>query len=400
MNKQEYKIAKQQIIAKHKNLTQQVGETLSFMEKKKLLWDEIHRLDEQRYWASKENLQKSLATFFKCLFLLFILKMKSKHFANWWFTRKNRQQATFTNKMAGEKFWQMLGGRITRAIFLGVMALVFIFPFFWMISMSFRSFEEVQNGITGGFELLPGQWSLEAYKFLFTGGRNGTAPSIVNAIGVSLLVAVISTITQIFVSLVGGYGLSRINSRWKELIIIVLLATLMIPGEALMVGQFIVASHLNLENSTLALIIPFIGNAFTIFLFKNAFDSIPPSVESSAKIDGMNRWRFFIKIAIPYIKGIIITCCLIAFISSWNSILWPTMIIKQDSKWITMPMILWQIVTSSATTGDIWDVNGSLDPQNLKMAAAIVSTIPMFLVFIFSKKYLVRGIVSSKGIKG
>ncbi|ATZ18564.1 sn-glycerol-3-phosphate ABC transporter permease [Williamsoniiplasma somnilux] len=367
-------------------------------------------LKEERFVSLKNNLEKykdnvrdyyfnGLKAWFVLMQLSFVMRSLRFHYhiTNFWFIKSVNRKIMFTASMAGESLGKKILGNFIKTVFILIMMIVFLFPFYWMISVSFRSSDEITEGIKGSMSLWPKEWTWDAYDFLF---NNPNAKiSIGSAIGSSFLIAIISTIVQIFVSLLGGFGLSYINSRYKEVFIMIILATMMLPGEALLIGQYMIITDLQLKNTLIALIIPFIGNAFTIYMFKNAFDSINDSVKKAAKVDGLSNWQFFIKIAIPYVRATIFTAILISFIASWNSILWPTMVIKQDSQFVTLPMILWQIMQSSGISGDVWNMDGSLDPQNLKMAASIVAILPMFIIFVFTKKYLVKGITSNSGAK-
>ncbi|WP_027063016.1 carbohydrate ABC transporter permease [Mesoplasma seiffertii] len=320
---------------------------------------------------------------------------------NFGFNRYVNNKRVFTASMAGEIWWQKLGINTVRGIFLAFMGIIVIFPFYWMLSISFRTSTEIQEGVTGMLPIWPKEWSIQAYSFLFNNPSSKVA--VGQYIRNSFLIAGISTVTQITVSLFAGYGLSQYNTRGKEWLIIIMLSTMMLPGEALLIGQYIFATKINMQNTIFALFVPFIGNAFTIFLFKNAFDTLNDSIKKAAKIDGLSRFKFFWKVAIPLVRSTIFTATLMSFIGSWNSVLWPTMVLKSNSEWVTLPMLLWQIMNSTGDVNGIWntfpDGTKLQDPQNLKMAGAVVAILPMFIIFLFTKKYLVRGITRNSGSK-
>ncbi|ATZ16924.1 sn-glycerol-3-phosphate ABC transporter permease [Williamsoniiplasma luminosum] len=308
----------------------------------------------------------------------------------------------FTASMTGNNLKSKLGMMAVRTIFLAIMAIIVIFPFYWMISIAFRTPTEINEAATGQMSLWPQSWSTEAFDILFKGR---TDLNITTAIFISFGVSITSVITQTSVSLLGGYGVAHFKTRSSEFFVMILLATMMLPGEALLVGQYLIATKLDMKETFLALFIPFIGNAFSLFLFKNAFDGITDSIKQAAKIDGVSNWKFFWKVAIPLVKPIIFTSVLMSFITSWNSILWPQMVIMENKKLYTIPLILWDIMNATGDPQSAWSITlpdgGKLmDPQNLKMAASLVAIAPMFILFVVSKKYLIRGITKQSGAKG
>ncbi|WP_026389201.1 carbohydrate ABC transporter permease [[Acholeplasma] multilocale] len=320
---------------------------------------------------------------------------------NFGFNRYVYKKKLFTASMAGEVWWKQAGILTVRTLFLSVMAIIVIFPFYWMISISFRSVDEIRGGLTGALPIWPSEWTTAAYDFLF---NNPEAKLEVSKfIANSFVIAIISMTTQIIASLLAGYGLSHYNTRGKEVLIVVILATMMLPGEALLIGQYMLATTFNWQNTLPALFVPFIGNAFTIYMFKNAFDGVNNSIKRAAKVDGLSTFKFFWKVAIPLVRATIFTSALMGFIASWNSVLWPTMVLKSDSEWMTLPMLLWQIIESTGDANGVWNISdevGSLmDPQNVKMASAVIAILPMFIIFVLTKKYLVKGITSNSGSK-
>lgn len=374
---------------------------------KKISYEKDMNLLENRKVYYGEKLLKE-NNFIKYIFSFVIYKIIFLTIKNWFllkhlnFINYISKQKRFTNSMIDEVWWKNILFIIFRIFFLTFMVVVVLFPFYWMISVAFRTPEEIREGETGFLSIWPKEWSWGAFKFLFNNPalKKGTNISITRAIMVSCFVCILSIISQITISLLCGFGLSYVKTRFNEIFIILLLATIMIPSEALLLGQYLLISKINLRDTFPALFVPFIGNAFTIFMFVNAFKQIDDSIIKSAKIDGLSSWKFFWKIAIPSIKSTIITAILISLISTWNSILWPQMIIQQEKKYFTIPMILWNIINSTGDPNSIWNYGDNLDPQNLKMAASIISILPMFLIFIFTKKYLVVGIESKKALKG
>ncbi|WP_031542142.1 carbohydrate ABC transporter permease [Mesoplasma photuris] len=355
---------------------------------------DIQYLDQMNDASNNKFYMLSIQTFNK---IGFKFRSFNYWFSNFTYNHYVNKKKIFTVSMAGETRSKFLAMTAVRALFLMFMVLIVVFPFYWMLSISFRSNAEISDGIKGTLPIWPTEWVTDAYEFLFN--NPDVKIDVTRYIGNSFLIAVISTITQISVSLVAGFGLSHYNSRGKELLIIVILATMMLPGEALLIGQYIFSTQIQITNTLFALFVPFIGNAFTIFMFKNAFDGVNGSIKAAAKVDGVSTFKFFWKVAMPLIRSTIFTAGLMAFIASWNSVLWPTMVLKPDSEWMTLPMLLWQIMESSSDPTSIWKQADLADPQNLKMAGSIIAIVPMFVLFLLTKKYLVKGITKDSGAK-
>lgn len=280
------------------------------------------------------------------------------------------------------------------------MIAVVVFPFYWMISIAFRPSDEILEGINGTLPLWPTSWSWGAFKFLFNNPQaSELGITVSRAILMSLLITFLSVISQVFVSLLAGYGLASFRHKANSIIIGLILAAMILPTESLMMGQYLLITKVNLRDSLPALFMPFIGNAFTIFMFAQAFQELPSSLRAAAQIDGVSSFKFFWKIALPAIKATIITAILTAAINSWNAILWPTMVIQENKSYYTLPMILWQIMQSTGDAQGVWNYDNLLDPQNLKMAASVVAILPMMLLFLLTKKHLIKGLTNQTIVK-
>lgn len=369
---------------------------------KRSLKEQYYRQKQDVVIKNYEIKIETINNFFSRWMMIFKLFIIRKHLnfiyktTNALFLRSINKKKVFTVSMAGESLIRKISTNFVKVLFLTLMALIILFPFYWMLSMSFRSSKEINDGLTSSLSLWPTEWSTEAFHFLFNNPK--AKISIVDTIGNSFLIAILSTTTQLTVSLFTGYGLSRYNTRGKELLIVLILATMMLPGEALMIGQYRLATQWDMKENIIALIVPFIGNAFTIYMFKNAFDGVNKSIKAAAQIDGLNSFKFFWKVSIPLIKAILFTAFLTSFIGSWNSVLWPTMVLSPNNEHVTLPMLLWQIMQSTGDANSPWSMD-MRDAQHLKMAAAIIAVLPMFILFALTKKYLVRGITKNSGSK-
>lgn len=214
-------------------------------------------------------------------------------------------------------------------------------------------------------------------------------------LGNTLFVGIASTILGTFLSIIGAFALSRLNFRGKELLFSIMMATMMIPGEMMVIANYITVSKLKWvgDNSFfgapyLAMTIPFLVTIFHIYLLRQNFKQIPNELYYAAKIDGTSDWKYLWKIMVPLAKSSIITITILKLMGTWNAYIWPNLVSGQKYRLITV----WLRTSFNDTqTGRV------LVEQ--QMAATVVVLIPLLFVFIFLRKYIMRG-VSRGGIKG
>lgn len=263
-------------------------------------------------------------------------------------------------------------------LLLGLGALM-LYPFLWMVSVSL----ERSSNIAVPFppRLIPEQFSLFNYKLVF---ENGV---LFKAYANSAMISLFSVILSVSSALLAGYAFSRGEFRGKKLLYFAVLATLMIPFEARLIPMFTMFNDLGMINTKYPLIFPAIINALGIVLVKQYFDRLPEGLRESAKIDGANEFTIFVRIFAPLTGPITATLAILAFQDSWNSFLWPLVVINdQDMK--TVPLFL------SSFSSE----NGSR-LVGVTMATAAMSILPIVLVFLFLQKYIIRSIALS-GLKG
>ncbi|MEK4852059.1 carbohydrate ABC transporter permease [Paenibacillus sp. FSL H7-0756] len=263
-------------------------------------------------------------------------------------------------------------------LLLGLGALM-LYPFLWMVSVSL----ERSSNIAVPFppRLIPEQFSLFNYKLVF---ENGV---LFKTYANSAMIALFSVILSVSSALLAGYAFSRGEFRGKKLLYFAVLATMMIPFEARLIPMFTMFNDLGMINTKYPLIFPAIINALGIVLVKQYFDRLPEGLRESAKIDGANEFTIFVRIFAPLTGPITATLAILAFQDSWNSFLWPLVVINdQDMK--TVPLFL------SSFSSE----NGSR-LVGVTMATAAMSILPIVLVFLFLQKYIIRSIALS-GLKG
>lgn len=258
-------------------------------------------------------------------------------------------------------------------VILGAVAM--LFPFLWTFVTS------ITPG--AGFSTTPRLWpenpSFQAYETLFT--ERPFARVVLN----SLMLAVITTVVQLFTSATAAYAFSRLPFRGRGVVFAIYLATMMVPLQVLVVPLFAELKAFGLLNTYLGALLPTFASAFGIFLLRQAVNQVPRELDEAATLDGAGHFRIFFSIILPNIKPALATLTIFAFMGSWNSFLWP-LIVLRDPELQTLPIALAGLQGQYTTA---WDVI---------MAGSVVSVLPMLALYIFAQKYVIQGVASS-GIK-
>ncbi|MFN6992189.1 MAG: carbohydrate ABC transporter permease, partial [Fervidobacterium sp.] len=201
----------------------------------------------------------------------------------------------------------------------------------------------------------------------------------------TIFIAVTTTILEIIISSLAAYAFSWMNFPGKNVLFSIFLATMMVPGEVLLVPNFITVTKFGWIDTYYALIIPWVVSVFSIFLMRQHFMSLPSELFDAAKIDGCSHWRYLWQIVVPLSKPVVITSALLKFVGSWNAFLW-VLIVTNSPKYRTLTVGL---STFSSEVGTLY---------NMLMAAATFSILPVVVIFLFTQKYFVRGIART-GLK-
>jgi ABC-type glycerol-3-phosphate transport system permease component len=263
-------------------------------------------------------------------------------------------------------------------------AAVFIFPFFWMISTSLMTLGET---ITRALVPKVPQWVnfTEAIK------QGNFGKYFTNSILITL-----GTITGLLLtSILAGYAFGRIEFKGKNIIFTILLSTMMIPESVTLIPNYMLirgdifpmpgpgGSWLN---TYWALTVPFMANAFSIFLLRQFFSQVPKELWDAARIDGADHFRFLVQVVLPISKAPIMTVLLFSFTSSWNAFQWPLLVTTRDT-WRPIMVGLWNFVTEAG-------------PQtHLLMAGAVITLIPIMIIYFLTQKQFTQGIATT-GLKG
>ncbi|ATZ17617.1 carbohydrate ABC transporter permease [Mesoplasma melaleucae] len=302
-------------------------------------------------------------------------------------------------KLAGDFWYKRIFLNLSTYSAIFIMLIFLIFPFYWMLMTSFKPYSEVESGVLES--LWPKEWTLQVYKDMFkyiNAEGNPDSISIPRFFFNSLLVASLSTIFQLIVSVLAGFAIYNWRTKLNPLFLMVIFSIMMVPAESLLLGRYWITVQMQWKDTLMALIVPFIGNVFTIYLMSNAFYDLSKDLKRASKIDGLNTFQYFLKIAVPAVSGAILTAGIISFIDSWNAVLWPITVMDKDSgQWRTIPMLLYSIMYSDGIIPGY-----QLNPNNIKMAACIISIVPMIVIFLIFQKWIIRGLSrqGSNGSKG
>lgn len=254
-------------------------------------------------------------------------------------------------------------------------AAAMLFPFLWTVITSITP----GGTLAGGPSLIVRDPTLDAYRTLFD------AMPMWRIVANSFGIAIASTALQVITGSMAAYAFGRLHFRGKNVVFGIYLATLMIPLQVLVVPLFIEMTMLNLHDTYFALLAPAMASAFGIFLLKQAVEGVPRELDEAATIDGAGHLRIFATIILPLVRPALATLTVFAFMNSWNSFLWPLVVIRSPEL-MTLPLGLATLRGQFTTE---WDV---------VMAGSVVSIIPIAVVYLFAQRHIITGMATS-GLK-
>lgn len=283
------------------------------------------------------------------------------------------KQRTFVQKV-----FKALGKTGTYA-FLLIMALIILFPFYWMIISSLKTLPEYRQAIP---TFWPRQMMWSNYKDAFETANLG------NLFMNTLYVGVVSTIISLVITVLSAFAFARLEFKGKETLFGALLATMMIPGELFTITNYITVNQLNWMHTFTALIVPFLVSVFYIYLLRQNFMQIPNELYLAAKVDGTSDIKYLWKVMIPLALPTLISITILKMMGAWNSYIWPKLVANDEAH---------QMITNGLRNA-FTDTTGQAN-YPVQMAAVALVSAPLFLVFLFLRKYIMQG-VSRSGIKG
>ena len=276
--------------------------------------------------------------------------------------------------------WPMIK-RVILYFFLTSMTIIMSFPLFWMLSTSFKTLEEANSP---GIVWIPKQPTLEAYINIFQNAD--FLRSYFNTVFYTSL-ALVGTLFSIAMV---AYAFSRIEWPGRNLVFFLMLSTMMIPPQALIVPQYVFFNKLDWIGTFNPIVIPgyFAGGAAMVFLLRQSMAQIPKEIDESAFVDGANHIQIFWEIVLPLIKAPLATVATFLFVGFWNSLLAPLMYLQTVDLY-TLPVYV--------TT--LYNINLTVQQWPTIMAAAVLTTVPLMVVFFFAQRFILESVVIS-GLKG
>lgn len=254
---------------------------------------------------------------------------------------------------------------------------IFGFPFVWMISATFKPELEI-----GELSLIPSEWTTESYRLVFETIPIGRA--FLNSV---LVVVAVTSSVLVFGSLT-GYALAKLRWKGRESLFTVILFTMMVPFLVLLIPLYTVVVEFGWTDSLVGIIVPFMMNATAVLILRQSFLTIPNEILDAARVDGCSEWRILFTVVWPLSIPALVTAGIIVFVGTWNEVLWPLIVIRQE-QWMTMP----QMVALFAVGGG---ASSRLGPQ---LAAALLLGLPVIVAYLFFQRHFISSLATS-GVKG
>ena len=264
-------------------------------------------------------------------------------------------------------------------LFLLLMAVVVLFPFYWMIISSLKTVDEYKLAVP---TFWPKQIVIGNYGAAFRTANLGTL--FTN----TMIVGVVSTLLSLVITVLSAFAFARLEFKGRDAMFAALLATMMIPGELFTITNYQTVSNWGWLDSYKVLIIPFLVSVFYIYLLRQNFRQIPNELYLAAKVDGCSDLKYLLRVMVPLALPTLISITILKMMGAWNSYVWPNLVTSNEN---------YELITNglrNAFTDDSGQVN---IPE--QMAAVATVSAPLFMVFVFLRKYIMAG-VSRSGIKG
>jgi multiple sugar transport system permease protein len=266
-----------------------------------------------------------------------------------------------------------------RALFLGLLALLFLAPLLWMVTTSLKSTAEVSKA---DLTFLPETPTTEGYEKILGAPQTPVGQWFLN----SMIAATAQTLLVLVVATMAAYALARLSFPGKRIITALILATLFVPPISLLIPNYVIVSQLGWLDSLTAVIVPGAAGAFGVFFLRQFFLSMPIELEEAALLDGASRWKIFLTVIVPLSRPALATLALLTFLANWNDFLWPLYVLFSP-EWLTIQPGLSTL--QSAYTTDYATI----------LAGGAIASIPVLILFLISQRFVIEGIARG-GLKG
>ena len=264
--------------------------------------------------------------------------------------------------------------------FLIAMAIIVLFPFYWMLISSVKSIDEYYLTVP---TLFPLEFHFENYLQAFKVANLGQL--FLNTI----YVGIVSTLLSLVITVISAFAFARLEFKGKNALFAMLLATMMIPGELFTITNYQTVNTFKWMNTYTVLIVPFLVSVFYIYLLRQNFMQIPNELYLAAKVDGTSDLKYLWKVMIPLSLPTLISITILKMMGAWNSYVWPRLVANREDM---------RLITNGLRNA-FTDQGTNMTDYPTQMAAVAIVSFPLFLVFIFLRKYIMKG-VSRSGIKG
>lgn len=260
---------------------------------------------------------------------------------------------------------------IVRKLFGSLAAAVWLIPYAWMLSTSFKPLKEISSSPTAP---LPTHPTLDGYREVFA------AIPVSRYVGITIAMAVAIATLQILLALPAGYALAKLQFRGRKIAFGVVVACLLVPAQVTFVPTFLLFAKTGLVNTFAALVVPFAVSALGTFLVRQALQSVPNEIIEAARLDGASEATIVYRILAPMLKPTLVALFLVSFVFHYNDYFWPLVMTTDDSV-RTMPLAI--ALVREQGTGIRWHV---------VMAANVLLSAPVLILFAAAQKHLVRGV--------
>lgn len=265
-------------------------------------------------------------------------------------------------------------------VFLAFWALVVLFPFYWMVLTSFKSYGSYNSEYIP--KLFVSSPTLENYISAFS------EVNLAGYFGNTVLFTVITTGIMLFVTILAAYAFARLKFKGKNIVFTLFLSLMMIPNELVVITNFVTITNWNLRNTFMGLILPSITSVFYIYLLKENFEQVPEELYKAAKVDGLSDWEYLWKVLLPVCSPTVVTITILKVIECWNSYVWPRLITDNEKYYLV-----------SNGIQKIRENGFGRENIPAMMAAVVVISIPLIILFLLFHNKIMEG-VKRGGTKG
>ncbi len=269
---------------------------------------------------------------------------------------------------------------ILKYVFLAFWGIVVLFPFYWMILSSVKSYGAYNSEYIPKF--FTANPTLENYSSAFT------TVSLGRYFFNTIVFAVVTTAVMLVVITLAAFAFARLQFRGKNIVFTLFLSLMMIPNELIIITNFVTITNMNMRNTFTGLILPSITSIFYIYLLKENFEQIPENLYKAAKVDGTSDFKYLIRVMIPMCKPTMITITILKIIECWNSYVWPRLITDNEKYYLV-----------SNGIQEIRENGFGRENIPAMMAAVVVISIPLIILFLVFRKQIMTGVQRS-GTKG